>query len=76
MRTSSCRRADIKIGTVDYNLFTNNQFQLVKPMEDIVVRKVGDVPVRVRDLGYVSDSHEAQSSVVSASTASGPSTCG
>ena len=55
---------DIKIGTVDYNLFTNNQFQLVKPMEDIVVRKVGDVPVRVRDLGYVSDSHEAQSSVV------------
>ena len=55
---------DIKIGTVDYNLLTNNQFQLVKPMEDIVVRKVGDVPVRVRDLGYVSDSHEAQSSVV------------
>src|SRR5262245_13354790 len=55
---------DIKIGTVDYALLTNNQFQLVKPMEDIVVRKVGDVPVRVRDLGYVSDSHEAQSSVV------------
>ena len=55
---------DIKIGTVDYKLLTNNQFQLVKPMEDIVVRKVGDVPVRVRDLGYVSDSHEAQSSVV------------
>ena len=27
-----------------------------KPMEDIVVRKVGDIPVRVRDLGYVSDS--------------------
>jgi CzcA family heavy metal efflux pump len=55
---------DVRIGTVDYKLFTNNQFQLVKPMEDIVVRKVGDVPVRVRDLGYVSDSHEAQSSVV------------
>ncbi len=44
---------DIKIGTIDYNMFTNNQFQLVKPMEDIIVRKVGDVPVRVRDLGYV-----------------------
>ena len=42
---------DIKIGSIDYNMFTNNQFQLVKPMEDIVVRKVGDVPVRVRDLG-------------------------
>ncbi|MBI2467961.1 MAG: efflux RND transporter permease subunit [Candidatus Rokubacteria bacterium] len=55
---------DIKIGTVDYNIFTNNQFQLVKPMEDIVVRRVGDVPVHVRDLGYVSDSHERQTNVV------------
>jgi CzcA family heavy metal efflux pump len=55
---------DIKIGTIDYNMFTNNQFQLVKPMEDIVVRKVGDVPVRVRDLGYVQDSAEQQTSVV------------
>jgi CzcA family heavy metal efflux pump len=55
---------DIKIGSVDYNLFTNNQFQLVKPMEDVVVRKVGDIPVRVRDLGYVEDSHERQTSVV------------
>ena len=41
---------DIKIGTVDYNIQTNNQFQLVKPMEDIVVRRFGDVPVHVRDL--------------------------
>jgi CzcA family heavy metal efflux pump len=55
---------DIKIGSIDYNMFTNNQFQLVKPMEDIVVRKVGDVPVRVRDLGYVEDSSEQQTSIV------------
>jgi CzcA family heavy metal efflux pump len=55
---------DIKIGSIDYNMFTNNQFQLVKPMEDIVVRKVGDVPVRVRDLGFVEDSSEQQTSVV------------
>jgi hydrophobe/amphiphile efflux-1 (HAE1) family protein len=55
---------DIKIGSVDYNIQTNNQFALVKPMEDIVVRKFGDVPVYVRDLGYVSDSFENQTSVV------------
>src|SRR3990172_3134278 len=55
---------DIKIGTVDYNISTNNQSHPVKPMEDIVVRKIGDVPVHVRDLGYVSDSHERQTSVV------------
>src|SRR5206468_1522170 len=43
---------------------TNNQFQLVKPMENIVVQKVGDVPIHVRDLDYVSDSFEEQTSVV------------
>src|SRR5499433_2800076 len=51
---------DIKVGTVDYNIFSNNQFQLVKPMEDIVVRRIGEVPVYVRDLGYVADSAETQ----------------
>src|SRR3989454_1800720 len=55
---------DIKVGTVDYNIFSNNQFQLVKPMEDIVVQRVGDVPVYVRDLGYVADSAETQTNVV------------
>ncbi len=55
---------EIRIGPVDYKLFTNNQFQLVKPMEDIVVRRIGEVPIHVRDLGYVSDSHETQTSVV------------
>ena len=55
---------DIKVGSVDYNIFSNNQFQLVRPMENIVVQKVGDVPVYVRDLGYVADSAETQTSVV------------
>jgi CzcA family heavy metal efflux pump len=55
---------DIQVGSTDYKLFTNNQFQLVKPMEDIVVRKVGEIPVHVRDLGYVVDAWEKQTSVV------------
>ncbi|MBI3457284.1 MAG: efflux RND transporter permease subunit [Candidatus Rokubacteria bacterium] len=55
---------EIRIGTVDYKLFTNNQFQLVKPMEDIVVRKVAEIPIHVRDLGYVTDSYERQTSIV------------
>jgi len=55
---------DIRVGSVDYKLFTNNQFQLVRPMEDIVVRRVGEVPIHVRDVGYVVDSYERQSSVV------------
>ena len=56
---------DMKVGRLDYNIYTNNQFQLVKPMEDIVVRKSGvRVPIHVKDLGYVVDSHETQTAIV------------
>src|SRR5262245_22136623 len=57
---------DMKVGKLDYNIYTNNQFQLVRPMEDIVVRKTGvnAVPIHVKDLGYVIDSHETQTAIV------------
>src|SRR5213083_2319756 len=57
---------DIKVGRLDYNIYTNNQFKVVQPMEDIVVRKSGGsgVPIHIKDLGYVVDSHETQTAVV------------
>src|SRR6266508_3781419 len=55
---------DVKLGTIDYNVFTNNQFSIVEPMEDIVVRRVDGKPIRVRDLGRVEDSAETQQSIV------------
>jgi hydrophobe/amphiphile efflux-1 (HAE1) family protein len=55
---------DVKLGQIDYNVFTNNQFAVVEPMEDIVVRRTGGTPIRVRDLGRVEDSAETQQSVV------------
>jgi len=55
---------DIKIGRTDYNIYTNNQFQIIKPMESIVVARPGGVPVHVKDLGYVVDSHENQTAIV------------
>ena len=55
---------DMKLGTVDYNVFTNNQFSIVLPMEDIVVRRIEGKPIRVRDLGRVEDSAETQQSIV------------
>jgi multidrug efflux pump subunit AcrB len=57
---------DIKIGRLDYNIYTNNQFTVVPPMEDIIVRKVGTnaVPIRVKDLGSVVDSNEKQTAIV------------
>ena len=55
---------DVKVGTFDYNVFTNNQFSLVAPMEDIVVRRTGTTPIRLRDVGRVEDSAETQVSIV------------
>jgi hydrophobe/amphiphile efflux-1 (HAE1) family protein len=55
---------DVKLGQLDYNVFTNNQFAVVEPMEDIVVRRTGGTPIRVRDVGSVADSWENQQSVV------------
>src|SRR5213592_1504947 len=57
---------DMKAGRLDYNLYTNNQFAIVPPMENIVVGKTGagGVPIHVKDLGYVADSHETQTSIV------------
>src|SRR5215831_16238210 len=55
---------DVKLGTLDYNVFTNNQFSIVEPMENIVVKRVEGKAIRVRDLGRVEDSAETQQSIV------------
>src|ERR1700730_17792847 len=55
---------DVKLGPFDYNVFTNNQFSVVAPMEDIVVRRTGTTPIRLRDVGRVEDSAETQVSIV------------
>jgi len=56
---------DIKAGNLDYNVFTNNQFKTVEPINDVVVKvnQLGN-PVRVRDLGTVTDSSDIQTNVV------------
>jgi len=55
---------DLKTGTLDYNVFTNNQFDIVKPMENIVVHTVNGVPIHLKDIGRVSDSYQTQTSIV------------
>jgi len=57
---------DIQIGRLSYNIYTNNQFRIVQPMGDIVVRKTGanNVPIHVKDIGNVQDSAETQTSIV------------
>jgi len=56
---------DIKAGNLDYNVFTNNQFKSVAPINDVVVKvnALGN-PVRVRDVGTVTDSSDIQTNIV------------
>ncbi len=56
---------DIKAGNLDYNVFTNNQFKSVPPINDVVIKvnALGN-PVRVRDVGTVTDSSDIQTNIV------------
>ncbi|HEX9156083.1 MAG TPA: efflux RND transporter permease subunit, partial [Nitrospira sp.] len=56
---------DIKAGNLDYNVFTNNQFRTVEPIQDVIVKvNQQGSPVRVRDLGTVTDSSDIQTNIV------------
>ncbi|MGH7236216.1 MAG: efflux RND transporter permease subunit [Nitrospiraceae bacterium] len=58
---------DIKAGNLDYNVFTNNQFTTVEPINDVIVKvNAQGNPVRVRDLGTVTDSSDIQTNIVRA----------
>ena len=56
---------DLKAGNLDYNVFTNTQFKTVEPINDVVVKiDPRGNPVRVRDVGVLSDSSDIQTNVV------------
>ncbi len=55
---------NIKIGPIDYNVYTNTQFSLIPPIENVIVKRVEGVPIRIRDLGRVQDGAEDQTNIV------------
>jgi len=56
---------DLKAGNLDYNVFTNTQFKTVDPINDVIVKVTPEgSPVRVRDLGTVTDSSDIQTNIV------------
>lgn len=56
---------DIKAGNLDYNVFTNNQFRTIEPIQDVVVKvDAKGNPVRIRDVGTVTDSSDIQTNIV------------
>jgi CzcA family heavy metal efflux pump len=55
---------DIKAGPYAYRLFTETQFNLVKPMEDIIVSNIQKRPVYIRDIGAVKDAYQDQTNLI------------
>ena len=55
---------DIKAGPYDYRLFTETQFSLVKPIENIIVSNFNKQPVYIRDIGQVRDDFEEQTNLI------------
>ena len=55
---------DVKIGPVDYSLFTNSQIDQVKDIDSIPLKTVNNSFVTVGDVGYAKDGSQIQYNVV------------
>ena len=55
---------DLKTGRFDYSLKTESRFNLIKPMEDVVIKTINGVPIRIKDVAEVVDSYQEQSEII------------
>jgi multidrug efflux pump subunit AcrB len=55
---------DVKIGPLDYTIFTNSQFRTIPEINQIPLKAVGQSVVRVSDIGQAEDGHQVQVNVV------------
>ena len=55
---------DVKIGRLDYNLYTNSQLRGVDDIDQLPLKVVDGAPVLVGDVGYARDGAQIQTSIV------------
>jgi CzcA family heavy metal efflux pump len=55
---------DLITGQFDYVLKTDSRFNVVAPIEDIVLRIDNGIPIRIRDVGRVEDSYQEQTEII------------
>jgi CzcA family heavy metal efflux pump len=55
---------DLKTGKFDYTLKTESRFNVVKPMEDIIIKSVNGIPIRIKDVANVEDSYQEQTELI------------
>jgi HAE1 family hydrophobic/amphiphilic exporter-1 len=55
---------DVKIGPVDYNLYTNSQVPQATDINQMPLKTVGQASVLVRDVGHAVDAQQIQTNIV------------
>ncbi len=55
---------DVKIGPIDYNIYTNSQLRDINDIDLLPLKTVGAVPVRVEDVGVAKDAQQIQYNIV------------
>jgi multidrug efflux pump subunit AcrB len=55
---------DVKIGPIDYNLYTNSQVPNANDINEMPIKTVGQTSVLVGDIGHAKDAQQIQTNVV------------
>src|SRR5215831_16996805 len=55
---------DVKIGDLDYNLYSNSLIDVVSQINNVPIKVVNGTPIFVRDIGTAADSAAIQTSIV------------
>jgi multidrug efflux pump subunit AcrB len=55
---------DVRIGTSDYNIYTNSQAKDIATIDRIPLKTVGQASITVRDIGKAQDAQQIQTNVV------------
>ena len=55
---------DVKIGPIDYNLYTNSQVPTAEQINDMPIKTIGQASVLVGDVGRAKDAQQIQTNIV------------
>jgi multidrug efflux pump subunit AcrB len=55
---------DVQLGSLDYSIYTNSQLSTIEDIDQLPIKTVGQVPVRVADIGYARDASLIQTNTV------------
>ncbi|MFH2130523.1 MAG: efflux RND transporter permease subunit, partial [bacterium] len=55
---------NLKSGVFDFSLKTESAFNVVEPIGNVVIKRINGVPIRIRDVARVEDSHQEETEII------------